>query len=51
MAGNPAFHRAPDSVDESEFEGEAARAVAILAEIRKEEKRANAERQNQRREK
>ena len=37
MAGNPAFHRAPDSLDENEFEREAAQAVAILAGIRKTE--------------
>ena len=37
MAGNPAFYRAPDSLDENEFEREAAQAVAILAGIRKTE--------------
>ena len=39
MAGNPAFHRAPDSFDENEFSREAAQAISILAEIRKTEAR------------
>lgn len=51
MAGNPAFHRASDLLDENEFEREAAQAVAILAQIREtnEVKRAHSERQSQKR--
>jgi len=53
LAGNPAYHRASDLLDENEFEREAAQAVAILADIRKagKAKQAGAEPQNQRREK
>jgi len=49
MAGNPAFFEPHTSLDEREFEREAAQAVAILAEIRRAEKpkHADAERQNQ----
>ena len=52
LAGNPAYHRASDALDENEFEREAAQAVSILAEIRKGEqaKQWGAERQSQRRE-
>lgn len=53
LTGNPYFYRPPSSLDEREFEREAAQAVAILAEIRKAEeaKQAATERQNRRREK
>ena len=39
MAGNPAYHRASDLLDENEFEREAAQAVAILAQIHRTERR------------
>lgn len=48
MAGNPIFFQPHTSLDEQEFEREAAQAVTILARMRKAEetKRASAERQN-----
>ena len=48
MAGNPLFFQPHTSLNEQEFEREAAQAVAILAEIRKAEtaKQASTERQS-----